>query len=120
VRAAETAVGAVGFGVVAGGAEALQVGGVGGKVGAGASGKDKVRQPLPSRRDEQPEEDRAEAADILRSLIDPIALTPNGSGEAGDRPAWGSRWNPEPCRELQVGRNELKHSNERSVDLVQG
>jgi len=42
VRAAETAVGAVGFGVVAGGAQALQVGGVGGKVGAGAPGKDMV------------------------------------------------------------------------------
>jgi len=42
VRAAETAVGAVGLGVVAGGAEALQVGGVGGKVGAGAPGKDMV------------------------------------------------------------------------------
>jgi hypothetical protein len=42
VRATETAVGAVGFGVVAGGTEALQVGGVGGKVGAGASGKDMV------------------------------------------------------------------------------
>ena len=42
VRAAETAVGAVGLGVVTAGAEALQVGGVGGKVGAGASGKDMV------------------------------------------------------------------------------
>ena len=42
MRAAETAVGAVGLGVVAGGAQALQVGGVGGEVGAGASGKDMV------------------------------------------------------------------------------
>jgi len=42
VRVAETAVGAVGLGVVAGGAEALQVGGVGGKVGAGAPGKDVI------------------------------------------------------------------------------
>jgi hypothetical protein len=42
VRTAETAVGAIGLGVVAGAAEALQVGGVGGKVGAGAPGKDMV------------------------------------------------------------------------------
>ena len=43
---------------------------------------------------------------------------PNGSGETGDLPVWGSRWNPEPCRKLQ-GRREPNHSNERSVDLVQ-
>jgi hypothetical protein len=42
VWAAKPAVGAVGLGVVAGGAQALQVGGVGGKVGAGAPGKDMV------------------------------------------------------------------------------